>query len=147
MKPALGYFSIWRRCACSLKALSTSHSKDLTASGRPALLISREASGSYWPHLCALLHFAVLEQFCWRQTGPPGASALELVPVVESTQKYLFNIPLPLESFQLSFPWLVMRKWFITRFTCCFCDALVCGEVIATCSSSLHKQKGCIFSI
>lgn len=130
----------------SIQILSTSHSNDLSASGRPALLISMEASGNYWP-LSALLHSAVLKQFCWRQTGPPGASDSELVPVVESTQKYLFNIPLPLESFQLSFPWLLMRKWFIIHSACCFCDTLVCRELIVTCSSSLHKQKGCIFSI
>lgn len=39
---------------------------------------------------------ALVNQFYERQTGPAGTSASELVPVVEYTQKNLFNIPFPL---------------------------------------------------
>lgn len=42
------------------KSLSTSHSKDLPASSRPAILISVEAPGSYWP--LSVLAFILL---CW----------------------------------------------------------------------------------
>lgn len=47
-------------CKYSLKTLSTSYSKDLNASSRPALLISVEAPGSYWP--LSALSFILL---CW----------------------------------------------------------------------------------
>ena len=97
--------------------------------------------------LSALVHSALVNQFCKRQTGPPGTSASELVPVVEYTQKYLFNIPLPLGIFQLSSPCLVMRKWFIISFICWFYDTLLCRVMLVAGFLCCYKHEGCIFSL
>lgn len=81
--------------------------------------------------LAPIIHSVSVNQFCQRKTGPPGTSASELVPVVEYTQKYLFNTRCPHGIFQLCPLCLVMRKWFIRSFLCWFCHTLLCRNMIA----------------
>lgn len=97
--------------------------------------------------LCELLQSALVNQFCLRPTGPQGTSASELVPVVEYTQKYLFNIPFPLGIFQLSPQCLVMRKWFIISFICCCFLTRYCAGRWLSQSSSVALNVKVVISV